>query len=48
MRAMGEFSFRFHHINRIQGQERLIDVLEYFDIKVISIEIAPRIDNTFQ
>ena len=48
MRARGEFSSNSHHINRPHGQERLADTLEYFGIKVISIELTPRIDNTFQ
>jgi len=51
MRARGEFSFAFHSLHSLswpQSKERLVEALEYFGIKVISIELTPRIDNTFR
>jgi len=48
MRARGEFSFAFHNLTWDRGQERLVEALEYFGIEVISIEMAPRIDNAFR
>ena len=50
MRARGEFSFafyQFHSLSWPQSEARLAEALEYFGIKLISIELTPRIDNTF-
>jgi hypothetical protein len=48
MRARGEFSFNFHNITGDRGRERLVEALDNFGIEVISIEIAPPIENSFR
>jgi len=47
-RARGEFSFAFYDLSWYPDKERLVESLENFGIEVISIEITPPIENTFQ